>query len=195
MEAKDLIDKVTAYNPEADTDLILKAYNFSKSKHEGQQRKSGEPYILHPLAVASILADLRMDTSTILTGLLHDTVEDTSATSDEISTEFSKEVSDLVEGVTKISKISFRTSEEKLAENFRKMLIAMAKDIRVVIVKLADRLHNMRTLNHMSSHKQVEIAQETLDIYCPMANRLGISWVKTELEDLCLRYMKPEIYF
>jgi GTP pyrophosphokinase len=192
---EELISIVSRWNPKADTSAIKKAYEFSLASHKDQKRKSGEPYIQHPLEVARILADLRLDVSSIVTGLLHDTVEDTLATLEVVEKEFGKEVAALVDGVTKISKINFQTTEEKQAENFRKMILAMAKDLRVIVVKLADRLHNMRTLEHLQKEKQVRIAQETLDIYSPLANRLGLNSLKHELEDLSLRYTKPEIYY
>ncbi len=176
-------------------DMVTKAFEFANRAHGEQKRSSGEPYILHPLAVAKILAELQLDTATIVTGILHDTVEDTTATLEDIASEFTPEIAKLVDGVTKISKITFQTTEEKQAENFRKMVIAMAQDLRVILVKLADRLHNMRTLQHLASEKQQKIAQETLDIYSPLANRLGLSFVKRELEDLGLRYTHPEIYY
>ncbi|RJP56109.1 MAG: bifunctional (p)ppGpp synthetase/guanosine-3',5'-bis(diphosphate) 3'-pyrophosphohydrolase [Deltaproteobacteria bacterium] len=191
----DIIDKIHAHNPDTDVDLIEKAYVFSAKIHQGQVRLSGEPYLIHPLEVAGILADLKLDVATIATGLLHDAVEDTFATLEEIEELFGKEISPLVDGVTKISKITFGTHEEQQAENFRKMLIAMAKDIRVILIKLADRLHNMRTLEYHSPKKQKEIAQETLDIYAPLANRLGIGWVRAELEDLSLQFLEPEVYY
>jgi guanosine-3',5'-bis(diphosphate) 3'-pyrophosphohydrolase len=191
---EELLSIVKRINPKSDTSLLVKAYTFSEGAHKDQKRKSGEPFINHPLGVARILADLQLDTTTIATGLLHDTVEDTVATIEQIEKEFGPQIALLVDGVTKISKITFQTSEEKQAENFRKMILAMAKDIRVILVKLADRLHNMRTLMHMAPDKQSKIAAETLDIYSPLANRLGLSSVKRELEDLALRYTKPEIY-
>lgn len=191
----DIIDKIHAYNPDTDVDLIEKAYVFSAKIHQGQVRLSGEPYLIHPLEVAGILADLKLDVATIATGLLHDAVENTYTTLEEIEKLFGKEISPLVDGVTKISKITFGTHEEQQAENFRKMLIAMAKDIRVILIKLADRLHNMRTLEYHSPKKQKEIAKETLDIYAPLANRLGIGWVRAELEDLSLQFLEPEVYY
>jgi GTP diphosphokinase / guanosine-3',5'-bis(diphosphate) 3'-diphosphatase len=191
----ELVQTVKKYHPKADTGLLTKAYQFSEDAHKDQKRSSGEPFINHPLGVARILAELQLDTITIATGLLHDTVEDTVATNDQIEKEFGPQIALLVDGVTKISKITFQTTEEKQAENFRKMILAMAKDIRVILVKLADRLHNMRTLQHLAPEKQVKIAQETLDIYSPLANRLGLSSIKRELEDLALRYTKPEIYY
>ena len=190
----DIIDKIHAYNPDADTGLIEKAYVFSAKIHQGQVRLSGEPYLIHPLEVAGILADLKLDVQTIATGLLHDAVEDTYTTLEEIEKEFGIEVYFLIDGVTKIGQFTFGTHEERQAENFRKMLIAMAKDIRVILLKLADRLHNMRTLQYHSPEKQKEIAQETIDIYAPLANRLGIGWIKTELEDLSFEFMNPDVY-
>ncbi len=186
---------IRTYYPEAKLDLIEKAYKFAEEAHRGQTRSSGEPYIIHPTDVAQTLAELRLDLSSIATGLLHDTVEDTHATIEQIEKEFGKDIAELVDGVTKLSKITFKTSEEKQAENFRKMVLAMAKDIRVILVKLADRLNNMRTLEHLPPHKQLSIAQESLDIYAPIANRLGISWIKIELEDTCLRYLHSEVYY
>jgi len=191
----DLVKLVGTSNPASDTDLLRRAYQFSNDAHKDQKRSSGEPYIHHPLEVARILAEFKLDAVTVATGLLHDTVEDTVATVEEIQKHFGPEIAALVDGLTKISKISFQTSEEKQAENFRKMVLAMAKDLRVILVKLADRLHNMRTLHHLKPEKQVAIAQETLDIYSPLANRLGLSQLKRELEDLSLRFTKPEIYY
>lgn len=194
-ELDELLAEVLRYNPQAEVEIIRKAYFFSESLHRGQKRSSGEPYIQHPLEVARILASYQLDTVTIATGLLHDTVEDTVTTLEEIESNFGVEIRNLVDGLTKIAKITFRTSEEKQAENFRKMVLAMAKDIRVILIKLADRLHNMRTLQHLKPEKQQMIAQETLDIYSPLANRLGLSALKQELEDLGLRFTKPEVYY
>ncbi len=191
----DILDKVAVYNPTADMNLIRKAYVYCAKVHQGQTRLSGEPYIIHPMEVAGLLAELRLDVPSIITGFLHDTIEDTLATTEELTEMFGEEVATLVDGVTKISKIHFKTKEESQAENFRKMLLAMAIDIRVILVKLADRLHNMRTLEFQPETKQRAIARETMDIYAPIANRLGISWVKVELEDLSFRYLNPEIYF
>lgn len=189
---------MSSYHPAPDLDIIKKAYVYSAKVHQGQVRKSGEPYLIHPLEVAGLLAQLRLDEASIVAGLLHDTVEDTLATVEEIQELFGAEVALIVDGVTKLSKYSAPqqlSQEEKQAENFRKMLVAMAQDIRVILVKLADRTHNMRTLEHMSEEKQARIAQETLDIYAPLANRLGISWIKTELEDLSFRYTRPKDFF
>jgi GTP diphosphokinase / guanosine-3',5'-bis(diphosphate) 3'-diphosphatase len=191
----DILQRVASYHPDPDLDIIKKAYVYSAKVHQGQLRKSGEPYLVHPLEVAGILAELKLDESSIVTGLLHDTIEDTLATPEELTELFGQEVATLVDGVTKLSKFSASptlSQEEKQAENFRKMIIAMAQDIRVILVKLADRTHNMRTLDHMAEEKQARIAQETLDIYAPLANRLGISWIKTELEDLSFRYIRPQ---
>ncbi|MDR3607206.1 MAG: bifunctional (p)ppGpp synthetase/guanosine-3',5'-bis(diphosphate) 3'-pyrophosphohydrolase [Oligoflexia bacterium] len=190
-----ICNTIASYYPEAKLDLVKKAYAFADEAHRGQLRSSGEPYMIHPADVAQTLADLRLDLSSIVTGLLHDTVEDTHATLEQIEKEFGKDIAELVDGVTKLSQIAFKTSEEKQAENFRKMILAMAKDIRVILVKLSDRLNNMRTLEHLAPAKQQAIAQETLDIYAPIANRLGIGWLKMELEDLCLRYLHPDIYY
>lgn len=191
----DLLTKIKSYYPTADTDFIRRAFEFSEKAHSGQIRRSGEPYISHPLGVAAILADLHLDLATIATGLLHDTVEDTAVTLKDIEKNFGQAVSLLVDGVTKISKMNFRNTHEKQGENIRKMIVAMGKDVRVVLVKLADRLHNMRTLHHMPYEKQARIAQETLDIYAPLAGRLGIMAMKVELEDLSFRYSQPEAYY
>src|ERR671934_489377 len=191
----DILEKVSAYHADADLDLIKKAYVYSAKVHQGQIRKSGEPYLVHPLEVAGLLAEMHLDEASIVTGLLHDTIEDTLATREEIEELFGEEIADLVDGVTKLSQFTAgNTQEEKQAENFRKMVVAMAKDIRVLLVKLADRTHNMRTLEHMKPEAQQRIAQETLDIYAPLANRLGIQWIKIELEDLAFKYLKPGEY-
>jgi guanosine-3',5'-bis(diphosphate) 3'-pyrophosphohydrolase len=190
----EVIEKVRSYHPAADVEVIRKAYEFSAKVHQGQKRASGEPYLIHPLAVASIISDLKLDEPSIVGGLLHDTVEDTLTTLDELKSIFGKEITALVDGVTKLSRTNFSSREEKQAENFRKMLGAMGKDVRVILIKLADRVHNMRTLDHMPPDKQILTAQESLDIYAPMAHRLGIAWIKTELEDLSLKYLHPEIY-
>ncbi len=189
-----LISRVQSYNPHADVELVRRAYAFSEKAHAGQMRRSGEPYLQHPLAVAGVLTMLRSDVTAVAAGLLHDTLEDTLATPDELEKEFGKDVVHLVDGVTKIGKIPFRNYEEKQAENFRKMVLSMADDIRVVLIKLADRLHNMRTLEHLQEARRRQIAQETLEIYAPLANRLGIGWMKNELEDLCLKALKPDAF-
>lgn len=191
----DLVRRVEAYYPDADFTMLRKAYLFAEKAHSGQKRSSGEDYIIHPMNVAATLIRLHMDLDTIIAGLLHDVVEDCGVSPQEIEKEFNQGVADLVVGLTKISKIKFKSKEESQIENFRKMVVAMAKDLRVIIVKLADRMHNMRTLQYVSDEKQKKIAQETLDIYVPLASRLGINSVKSELEDLCLRFLKPEIYY
>lgn len=190
-----LIDRIKEYNPKFNTDIIVKAYELAKSAHIGQSRASGEPFINHPLEVAYILADMEMDTATIAASLLHDTVEDTTTSIEEIEENFGAEIAMLVDGMTKLSQFTFSTKEEQQAENLRKMLLAMAKDIRVIVIKLADRLHNMRTLRYKSEGKQLEKARETMDIYAPLAHRLGISKIKWELEDLALWYLDPEGYY
>jgi guanosine-3',5'-bis(diphosphate) 3'-pyrophosphohydrolase len=191
---EDLVEKVRAYSPDADVELLRRAYVFSAFEHRGQVRHSGEPYLIHPLAVADFLADVKLDAVAIAAGLLHDVVEDTLTTIERIEELFGPEVAHVVEGVTKISAIPFSSSEERQAENFRKMLLAMVDDIRVILVKLADRLHNMRTLHHLPEDRRVKIAQETRDIYAPIANRLGMSKVKNELEELSFRYLEPQSY-
>jgi guanosine-3',5'-bis(diphosphate) 3'-pyrophosphohydrolase len=195
MNVNGLIERVREYDSGADVEIIRRAYDFSAAVHKGQRRMSGEPYLTHPVEVASLIAGLKLDVSSVVTGLLHDTVEDTLTTLAEIETGFGAEVAALVDGVTKISQINFRSREEKQAENFRKMILAMSRDIRVILVKLADRTHNMRTLDHLPPERQQEIAQETLDIYAPLAHRLGIYWMKSELEDNALRYLHPEVYY
>ncbi len=190
-----LIEKILSYNPEADVDKVREAYDYAEKHHEGQKRNSGEDYIVHPFNVALILAEMNMDVSTIIAGLLHDTIEDTEVTYDDVKERFGEEVAILVEGVTKLKMLSYQTKQEKQAENIRKMVLAMAKDIRVVIVKFADRLHNMRTLEYMTPEKKHDKALETIEIYAPLADRLGMSRVKSELEDLSLRYLDPENYY
>ena len=193
---KELISSVRKYHPSTDISMIDKAFQIANNAHKGQVRKSGEPYIIHPLCVAIILADLELDKETIVAGLLHDVVEDTVMTSEEIREEFNGEVELLVDGVTKLGQLNYSADKvEVQAENLRKMFLAMAKDIRVILIKLADRLHNMRTLKYMPPHKQKEKARETMDIYAPIAQRLGISKVKIELDDLSLKYLKPEVYY
>ncbi|OGQ08968.1 MAG: GTP pyrophosphokinase [Deltaproteobacteria bacterium RBG_19FT_COMBO_46_12] len=190
----DVLERLTSYNPNADTDLLRKAYVFSAKVHLGQVRLSGETYLNHPLEVAGILTQLKLDVASVATGFLHDTVEDTLTTRKEIQENFGDEIAQMVDGLTKISQISLRSSEEHQAENFRKMILAMVKDIRVILIKLADRLHNMRTLKYHTPEKQLEIAQETLDIYAPLAHRLGIDWIKSELENLAFQHIYPELY-
>ncbi len=189
-----ILMKIYEYYSGEGRDMLLRAYDFAKAAHENQKRASGEPYFIHPCAVAEILVDLGLDTATIAGALLHDVIEDTPHTEEEIRREFGEEVLSLVSGVTKLDKIVFKSREEEEAENFRKIFVAMAKDIRVIIIKLADRLHNMRSLNYLSAERQQKMAQETLDIYAPLAGRLGISQIKCELEDLCLKYLDPEAF-
>jgi guanosine-3',5'-bis(diphosphate) 3'-pyrophosphohydrolase len=189
-----LIEEIPKYQPGADLDLVSRAYRFSEMSHKGQQRASGEPYLSHPLEVAGLLVDFKMDVTTVTAGLLHDVLEDTQATKDDLAREFGPEIAELVDGVTKIGKLAFSSREERQAENFRKMVVAMAHDLRVLMIKLADRLHNMRTLDYLAPEKAKKIAQETLDIYAPLAHRLGMAKVKAELEDLALRVMQPEDY-
>ncbi len=191
---KSVIDKINDYYGEADRQLLIKAYRYAEKMHENQKRASGEPYFTHPCAVAEILIDLGLDTPTVAAAFLHDVIEDTAATADDIKREFGNEIYTLVEGVTKLEQIKFHSHEEEDAENFRKIFVAMAKDVRVIIIKLADRLHNMRSLNFLSNERQQRIAKETLGIFTPLADRLGISQVKCELEDLCLKYLEPEAY-
>jgi GTP pyrophosphokinase len=193
-DVQQLLTKVGAYNPNPEKELIERAFIFAAGKHAGQTRVSGMPYVSHPLGVALILADLRMDSVTICSGLLHDTVEDCGVTVPQLQDEFGEEVALIVDGVTKLGRVEFSRKEERQAETFRKMILAMAKDIRVILVKLGDRLHNMRTLEFLPEFKQLRIAQETMDIYAPLANRLGIHWLKSELEDIAFKYLNPEAY-
>ncbi|MBR4707244.1 MAG: bifunctional (p)ppGpp synthetase/guanosine-3',5'-bis(diphosphate) 3'-pyrophosphohydrolase, partial [Pseudobutyrivibrio sp.] len=193
---KELIDRVRKYHPNDDISMIERGYKLASAAHEGQVRKSGEPYIIHPLCVAIILADLELDKETIVAGLLHDVVEDTIYTKEEIAEQFSDEVAELVDGVTKLGQLNYDADKVEIqAENLRKMFLAMAKDIRVILIKLADRLHNMRTLKYMRPEKQKEKAKETMEIYAPLAQRLGISKVKIELDDLSLKYLEPDAYY
>ena len=193
-----LLEKIHNNCNNVDVDMVKKAYYFAEEAHKDQKRESGEPYFIHPVAVAEILAELGMDTNTIVAGLLHDVIEDTAISYDETVELFNAEIANLVEGVTKLTKLGemeYKTKEEQQADNVRKMLLAMAKDIRVIIIKLADRLHNMRTLKYMPVKKQKNKAKETLDIYAPLAHRLGMSKIKWELEDLCFRYLHEQEYY
>jgi len=191
---EDILEKVRAYQPEADLELLRRAYVFSAREHRDQKRMSGEPYLVHPLEVAAILADLKLDVVCVASGLMHDVVEDTLATLEEVEQYFGKEVAHLIDGLTKISKIQFSTLEEHQAENFRKMLMAMVDDVRIILIKLADRLHNMRTLQYLPEERRLRIAKETMEIYAPLAGRLGIARIKNELEELCFRYLEPTAY-
>ncbi len=189
-----LIEEIPKYQPWADLNILARAYEFSAASHRGQHRASGEPYLSHPLEVATLLVNFKMDVTTVTAGLLHDVLEDTKATKEDLEREFGAEIAELVDGVTKIGKLAFSSREERQAENFRKMLVAMARDLRVLMIKLADRLHNMRTLDYLPPDRAKKIAQETLDIYAPLAHRLGMAKVKAELEDLALRALNPEDY-
>ena len=190
----DIIEKLESSYKGKDLELCLKAYDYSKKAHKNQKRASGEEYFIHPCTVAKILVDLGLDSATIAAAFLHDVIEDTPVSEGDIQKEFGDEVLELVNGVTKLEKIEFHSKEEEQAENFRKLFVAMAKDIRVIIIKLADRLHNMRSLNFLSVERQQRMARETLEVYAPIASRLGISQVKCELEDLCLKYLEPDVY-
>ncbi len=191
-DVRDICAAIASHDPAADLPLIERCYSFAAERHAGQTRRSGDPYVVHPVGVARIISELKLDVPSVCAGLLHDCVEDTSATADDIGRLFGNEIQFLVEGVTKLGQIPWNTREERQAENFRKMLLAMARDIRVILIKLADRVDNMRTLQHMPREKQERIARETREIYAPLANRLGIQWMKCELEDLCFRYLEPE---
>src|SRR6187397_2281462 len=191
---EDLVEKVRGNNPEADIELLRRAYVFSAFEHKGQVRHSGEPYLVHPVEVADLLADMKLDVVAIAAGLLHDIVEDTQTPIERIRELFGQDIAHVVEGVTKLGAIPFSSSEVRQAESFRKMLLAMVDDIRVILVKLADRLHNMRTLHHLPEDRRMRIAQETRDIYAPIANRLGMSKIKNELEELAFRHLEPAAY-
>ena len=192
MGVSELIERVRSYSPNADVDCIERAYRFAENAHRGQYRDSGEAFFQHPLGVAKILAELELDPVTIAAGLLHDVLEDTQVTREELEREFGSEIVLLVDGVTKLSKIHFRSKEEQQAQSLRKMFLAMAEDVRVVLIKLADRLHNMRTLRHLPVDRQKKIARETLEIYTPLAHRLGMWSIKWEMEDIALRHLGPE---
>src|SRR5215813_9371010 len=191
---EEILDRVAKYHPGDNLDLIRRAYIFSAKEHKGQVRASGEPYLTHPLEVANLLAEMKMDAITVSVGLLHDVVEDTLVSLDKIEELFGPEVAHIVDGVTKISQIQFTSKEAKQAENFRKMLLAMTDDIRVIMVKFADRIHNMRTLEYLSADRREAIARETMEIYGPLANRLGMGKVRGELEDLAFSYLDPKAY-
>lgn len=195
VKIEDVIERMKKFNPNSNSELIMRAYQFAKAHHGDQCRKSGEPYIIHPLQVAYILADLELDDSTVCAALLHDVVEDTDVTMEDLSKEFGKEIAELVDGVTKLGKLQYTSQEEQQVEDYRKMFLAMGKDIRVILIKLADRLHNMRTLKFLSRDRQIANAKETLDLYAPLANRLGVYSLKWELEDLAFRYLYPEEFY
>src|SRR4051812_49923365 len=192
LQVTDIIDRVRAYQPAADAEMIKRAYEYSSKAHTGQKRKSGDPYFIHPASVAGIITELRLDAASVCAGLLHDVVEDTLATTKDIEREFGNEIASLVDGVTKLGKINFTSKEDRQAENFRKMVVAMARDIRVLLIKLCDRVDNMRTLEHMKPEAQERIARETLEIYAPLANRLGIPASKSGLEGLSFRWLAPD---
>src|SRR5438552_2108782 len=194
LKLADIVERVRSYHPAADVEIVSRAYDYSVRAHEGQKRKSGDPYFVHPASVAGIITELRLDTASVCAGLLHDVVEDTLRTLDDVEKEFGEEVAFLVDGVTKLSKINFTSKEDRQAENFRKMVVAMAKDLRVLLVKICDRLDNMRTLEHMNGESQERIARETMEIYAPLTNRLGIHSLKSELEDLSLQYLDADSY-
>ena len=190
--ADDLVGLVRAYNPKSNADLIRAAYDFGRAMHEGQFRHSGEPYFTHPVAVAVILTQQKLDDATIITALLHDTIEDTKASYSEVADKFGREIADLVDGVTKLTNLQLSSKETKQAENFRKLFMAMSRDLRVILVKLADRLHNMRTIKSMRPEKQAQKAWETMDIFAPLAGRMGMQWMREELEDLAFKVLNPK---
>ena len=194
MRQYELVERVAAYNPQVDEELLNRAYVYAMQKHGSQKRASGDPYFSHPLEVAAILTDLRLDDSSIATALLHDTIEDTGATRAEIDQLFGPSIGKLVEGVTKLQRLELVTREAQQAENLRKLLLAVAEDIRVLLVKLADRLHNMRTIQYMPEEKRARIAEETMEIYAPLAGRMGMQGMRDELEDLSFRILNPEAY-
>src|SRR5438105_12522613 len=190
----ELLEEVAAYNPEVDRDLLTRAFRFAARAHEGQQRRSGEGFIHHPWGAAKICAELRLDEQTIAAALLHDVVEDTDTDIKEVRAEFGDEIAQLVEGVTKLTRIQFQSREQAEAENYRKMIVAMAQDVRVILIKLADRLHNMRTIEYLGKQKQVQKSRETLEVYAPLAHRLGLNKLKWELEDLAFTTLHPRKY-
>src|SRR5256885_8236252 len=191
---EELLAQVSTYNADVDQELLARAFDFASRAHEGQARRSGEPFILHPFGAAKICAELRLDDEAIAAALLHDVVEDTGVAADEVRAEFGDEIANLVEGVTKLTRIQFQSREHAEAENYRKMIVAMAHDVRVILIKLADRLHNMRTLEYLGRQKQVQKARETLEVYAPLAHRLGIHKLKWELEDLAFQALHPRKY-
>ena len=190
-----ILDRISEYAPDADLELVERAYVFSARVHEGQVALSGEPYLAHPLEVAGLLTELKLDSTSIAAGLLHDTLEDTKTTMEDLTRLFGEPVAHIVKGVTMLSGLVFRSSEARQAKNIRRMILAMADDIRVILIKVCDRLHNMRTLQFQIEKKQIKIAQETLDIYAPLANLLGIYWIKTELEDIAFMYLFPQDFW
>jgi (p)ppGpp synthase/HD superfamily hydrolase len=192
IDVETLVDHVRAYNPKANVDLISRAYAYGKQKHVNQKRHSGEPYFSHPIEVAIILAGQKLDDDTIVTALLHDTLEDTDATFKEVTELFGLEIAQLIDGVTKLTNLELSSVQAKQAENFRKLLLAMSQDLRVLLVKLGDRLHNMRTIKHMRPEKQLSKARETMDIFAPLAGRMGMQWMRDELEDLAFKVLNPE---
>jgi GTP pyrophosphokinase len=194
MNLAEFVIRIESFNANVNIPLLKKAYEFSDKAHQGQFRESGDPYIQHCLEVAFILAEQHLDTATIAAGMIHDVIEETSITLEEIKKEFGEEIAMLADGVTKIGEFDFKSAEEEQAENYRKLLLSMAKDIRVIIIKLADRLHNMRTLNALHREKQLKIAQETKEVYAPLAHRFGMAMIKAELEDLSFKYLEPEAY-
>ena len=192
IDVEDLIALVRNYNPRTNEPLIRRAYAYGMQMHEGQMRHSGEPYFSHPIAVAAILTEQRLDDATIVTALLHDTIEDTKSTYAEVSRQFGEEVAELVDGVTKLTNLQLSSTQTQQAENFRKLFMAMSKDLRVILVKLADRLHNMRTIKSMRAEKQVQKARETMEIFAPLAGRMGMQWMREELEDLSFKVLNPD---
>ncbi|MGO4871857.1 MAG: HD domain-containing protein, partial [Roseiarcus sp.] len=194
MRQYELVERVRRYNPDADEDLLNRAYVFAMKAHGTQKRASGDPFFSHPLEVAAILTDLKLDDATIVSAVLHDTVEDTATTREEIESLFGPEIAGLVDGLTKLNKLDFASKHAQQAESFRKLLLAIADDARVLLIKLADRLHNMRTLNFMPQDKRARIAQDTLDIYAPLAGRMGMQGMRSELDDLAFRYLMPDAH-
>ncbi|WP_273503356.1 HD domain-containing protein, partial [Paracoccus sphaerophysae] len=192
IDVEDLIALVRNYNPRTNEDLIRQAYDYGRRMHEGQFRHSGEPYFTHPVAVAAILTEMRLDDATIVTALLHDTIEDTRSTWTDVAQLFGRDIADLIDGVTKLTNLQLSGTHSKQAENFRKLFMAMSRDLRVILVKLADRLHNMRTIKSMRPDKQVQKARETMDIFAPLAGRMGMQWMRDELEDLAFKVINPE---